>query len=143
MILDQLLSRLKAIHSNGLVHRDMKPSNCLTGVGKYGNIIYISDFSLAREPRDNVPDLPPESRARLMGTARFASTRGHFGQEQSAWDDLESLGYMMIYFLAGRLPWQGIDADDVNEHDRLVFLRKQSMTPAKMCSGFPKDVRNS
>ena len=49
MIVDQLLSRLEALHSKGLLRRDVKPQNCLLGTGTNGHIVYVTDFGLSRE----------------------------------------------------------------------------------------------
>jgi serine/threonine protein kinase len=80
MIADQLICRLRHIHSKNVIHRDIKPENFLMGRGKSGNCIYVTDLGLAAECRSHraSTDAHPTN-PHLLGTARFASVRGHLG----------------------------------------------------------------
>ncbi|KAH0496709.1 hypothetical protein TgHK011_004058 [Trichoderma gracile] len=136
LIAEQVISRVEYIHSKGVLHRDIKPNNLLMGVGRRGNIIYAIDFGLAKEhwlaERDNRYENHP-----FCGTTRYASINNHNGQEQSWRDDLESLGYVLVYFALGSLPWQGLKAATDKEKHELVKHMKTSLSAEELCAGLP------
>ncbi|KAG0454528.1 hypothetical protein HPP92_023820 [Vanilla planifolia] len=125
----KIITRIEYVHSKGFLHRDIKPDNFLMGLGRKANQVYIIDFGLAKRYRDattnrHIPysDVLLSCHGRLMpnkmlnsyvfleqenknltGTARYASCNTHLGIEQSRRDDLESLGYVLLYFLRGSL----------------------------------------
>ena len=106
MIIEQILYEIEYIHSKNLIHRDIKPSNFLIGQGNKSNTIYTIDFGLSKKYRESKTSLhiPYRDGKLLIGTARFASINTHLGIEQSRRDDIESIGYMMVYLMKGSLP---------------------------------------
>lgn len=104
------ICRLQFIHSRNFIHRDLKPSNIVMGLGKHTNFAYIIDFGLSKEfwdPRTR-RHIPYNNTFGLIGSATFSSIHSHLGMEHGRWDDLESLAYILIYFLCSSLPWQGL-----------------------------------
>lgn len=97
---------LEKFHKLGYVHRDIKPSNFLITHGNRKDTILLVDFGLARKYKNYLPEKPQPKE--FVGTKRYASIAAHQGLEQGRKDDLESLGYMLVYLLKGRLPWQGL-----------------------------------
>ncbi|KAF8493804.1 kinase-like protein [Russula emetica] len=115
LIADQLLSRIEFIHSHDLVHRDIKPANFVMGTGQASHLVNVIDFGLAKKFRDHDgAHIPYKQDAHHgVGTSLFASINTHLGIEASPRDDLESLSYMLVYFLRGTLPWRKLKAATV------------------------------
>jgi serine/threonine protein kinase len=72
-----------------------------------------------------------------MGTPRYASINNHLGVRLSRRDDLESIGYVLIYFLKGSLPWQGLKEKEKKKKYRLILEKKQQVSIAQLCKDCP------
>ncbi|XP_073289802.1 casein kinase 1-like protein 2 [Primulina huaijiensis] len=141
MLADQMINRVEFVHSKSFLHRDIKPDNFLMGLGRRANQVYIIDFGLAKKYRDSSTHqhIPYRENKNLTGTARYASMNTHLGIEQSRRDDLESLGYVLMYFLRGSLPWQGLKAGTKKQKYEKISEKKVSTSIESLCRGYPTE----
>ena len=139
MIGIQMVSLLEEIHRRDIIHRDIKPDNFVTSYNDNKKIC-ILDFGLAKRYRSSSTHQhnPMLKNKKMTGTARYASINALQGYEQSRRDDLESVGYVLMYFLRGRLPWQGlIVKGKENKYERILQKKRETET-SELCKGYPK-----
>ncbi|KAL3623622.1 Casein kinase 1-like protein 2 [Castilleja foliolosa] len=141
MLADQMINRVEFVHTKSFLHRDIKPDNFLMGLGRRANQVYIIDFGLAKKYRDSSTHqhIPYRENKNLTGTARYASMNTHLGIEQSRRDDLESLGFVLMYFLRGSLPWQGLKAGTKKQKYEKISEKKVSTSIEALCRGYPTE----
>ncbi|XP_022152650.1 casein kinase 1-like protein 2 [Momordica charantia] len=141
MLADQMINRVEFVHSKSFLHRDIKPDNFLMGLGRRANQVYAIDFGLAKKYRDTSTHqhIPYRENKNLTGTARYASMNTHLGIEQSRRDDLESLGYVLMYFLRGSLPWQGLKAGTKKQKYEKISEKKVNTSIEALCRGYPTE----
>jgi serine/threonine protein kinase len=143
LLADQILDRIEFIHLKGFIHRDIKPNNFLMGRDKKKNTVYAIDFGLSKRYKD--PDttnhIAFKDGKSFIGTARYASINNHNGIEQSRRDDIEAFSYMLIYFLRGNLPWQGLKGKNLKEKNLRIQEKKISTKIEELTEGLPSKLK--
>jgi casein kinase 1 len=138
----QMLNLVQYLHSRNLLHRDIKPANFVMGIGQNANRVYIIDFGLSKKYINSAhAHVRYRIGKNLTGTPRYASINNHDGVEQSRRDDLESLGYVFLYFVRGSLPWQGQRAKNKIAKFQLIHHKKVQVSLDELCAGFPPEFK--
>ena len=156
----EMVKRLESMHEKGLLHRDLKPNNLTWGNynSSYNNIsnnnfqnninndkldintIYLIDFGLSCSYYEHgltTKHYKFKTGLNFVGTLRYACLNSHKGIRQGRRDDLESMIYILIYFLKGKLPWQDIKAKQREERHKLIFEIKSKTTIESLCKDLP------
>ena len=139
----QMLNVLQFIHDRHIIHRDIKPDNFVMGCEEKNAILYLLDFGLAKKYRSSktLIQYPYIKRKKLTGTARYASIHALEEMEQSRRDDLESAGYVLMYFLRGSLPWQGLRIKTKEDRYKKILEKKKETTSEVLCKNFPEEFK--
>ena len=137
----QMVNILQYIHDRHIIHRDIKPDNFVMGAKEDNAKLYILDFGLAKKYRSSrtLIQCPYIKKKKLTGTARYASIHALEAYEQSRRDDLESVGYVLMYFLRGNLPWQGLKVRSKEDRYKKILERKRETTSEDLCKNYPHE----
>ena len=139
----QMITVLQYIHDRHIIHRDIKPDNFVMGLNKDNANLFLLDFGLAKKYRSSktLEQYPYIKKKKLTGTARYASIHALEEMEQSRRDDLESVGYVLMYFLRGNLPWQGLKIKSKEDRYKKILDKKKETTSEQLCKNFPDEFR--
>ena len=139
----QLLMIFEIIHNCNIIHRDIKPANVAIGYEGKSKFIYLLDFGLSKKYRSSKTKkhFPFVQSHKLIGNARYSSINALNGGTQSRRDDLESLGYLLLYLLLGRLPWQGHISHSKDDKYYKIREIKKNTTAAELCQGLPPQIQ--
>ena len=137
----EMIKRIQYIHSKYYIHRDIKPDNFMIGRGQNEKKIYIIDFGLAKKyySVSKAQHIKFVTGKHLIGTARYCGRNAHRGYEQGRRDDIESIGYVLMYFLLGVLPWQGLKVKKNEDQFEKIAQKKYATSFEELTAGQPEE----
>lgn len=104
----QLVDALEYLHAQGYVHADIKGSNILLGFGPSAkDQVFLVDFGLASKymPGNVHRECKPDPKKAHDGTLEYTSIGAHEGIAPARKHDFEILGYNLVQWMSGSLPW--------------------------------------
>jgi len=139
----EMVKRIRFVHEKNHIHRDIKPENFVMGIDKNIDNLYIIDFGLAKKYRSSrtKEHIPFKVNKKLTGTIRYSSVNASRCYEQSRRDDLESIGYLLVYLVKGSLPWQGLKIGQNDDRYKMISKKKKKTKVEDLCSGIHQNFQ--
>ena len=104
MIVDQVGQALDAAHSQGLVHRDVKPANILIATGGAREHVYLTDFGVTRRA-ESTTGVTLTGTGAFVGTVDYAAPEAARGERVDARSDVYALGCVLFHAITGSVPY--------------------------------------
>ena len=137
----QIIDRIEFIHSKNILHLDIKPNHFLVG-NPNNSLIYLIDFCLAKKYRSSRTGkhVKFSKNSYFSGNLKFSSINTMKGIMPSRRDDLESIGYLLIYLYKQKLPWDKVISKNKIEFTQKIFEIKKLIPLKMLCDDLPKEM---
>jgi serine/threonine protein kinase len=124
-----ILDVLSHAHAEGVVHRDVKPTNVLTG----DHAVKVADFGIAKAAfaRNDLT-----TTGKLLGTAKYLSPEQAAGERVDARADLYAVGILMYEMLTGRVPFDA----ETDLATAMLRITRHPTPPRALRRGIPRDL---
>jgi eukaryotic-like serine/threonine-protein kinase len=127
-VVEQVCRALDAAHSEGVIHRDLKPQNIMRD--KHGRVV-VMDFGLAR----SLGDSGMTQTGAIVGTLEYMSPEQALGSTLDQRSDIFSVGLIFYELLTGRAPYEADTA--------IASLMKRTREEARSASDVEASVPKS
>lgn len=121
-VAENLIDILSAIHKKGVIHCDIKPDNILSAFSE-ADQLYLVDFGLSKR---SALKTRKSYTKKFVGNLTFSAYECHFFRTPQKKHDFQALGYVLLYFLRGSLPWEEIDSESLEEKVHKIGVRKRN-----------------
>lgn len=142
LLADQMISRIELCHSSDYLHRSIKPGHFLIGRESSAHLVYLiglDDSKRYCDSSDQQTHIPYSEGHKSICEARFSSINRLMGIQPSRRDDLESLGYLFVYFLCGGLPWDFRISQDPRNASQIALDAKTNTSTEELCRTAPRE----
>ena len=141
----RMIDAIEELHEKGFIHSSLKPDHfVLQSEDKYDvKLIGLSNaFTYLKELSDgSVQHIEVQIRRTHTpkGDPHFHSIGYHNGYRRSRRDDMESLGYCLIYLAKGTLPWINPNVKDLTSPKVIHKIGRQMQSTLlwDLCRGIP------
>ena len=140
-IAQSIIGSLELFHKKGFVHRDIKPQNILlSSADKAFPDTVLIDYGLSTLVKDAGNYAIGRG---LKGTVKYSSINTHLGVEQNIRDDLQSVGYVLLYLAGVEFPWKAVSkSSDKKRAYQKILSYKLSSTAVELSAGLDESIRN-
>lgn len=134
-IADQGLLKIEYLHKKGYVHGNLTPTNFVIGLGHNSNLLYLLDMShsIRYKHKETGELIPFSDKSHNQGDPAFSSINSQKDWRLSRRDDIESLGYLLVYLLTGSLPWLRYTSP------KDILYCKMNTLVKHLCDGLPSE----
>ena len=142
----QMISLIESIHKKGIIHGYLAPQHFLFGKDSKKSQIYLVSFGNSKYYEDPITKVHIKNVGGKNFKSQYSVNYGSINQlkkqANSRRDDVEAIGYILLYFLKGELPWQYVKG---NSNDEIIEKMKEiklNTSLDDLCRDCPEEFKS-